>query len=212
VRARPGAFSEKEIALAESFCDQAVIAIENARLFNETQEALEQQTATAEVLQVISASVADTAPVFDKILQSCEKLFDSSQQGIVLITPEGHVALAAHHGSALATLHEIYDGGKVAAEPYVRGILRGEPVHFVDALAPDTHWTVRTVAEQLQLGPYSQVLAPMVWEGQAVGFLYVIRLPATGFRTRKLRCWKRLPTRQSSRSRTHGCSTKPRRR
>ncbi len=80
---------------------QAVIAIENVRLFNETKEALEQQTATAEVLEVISASVADTAPVFDKILESCKKLFDSSEQGIVLVTPEGHVTLAAHHGSAL---------------------------------------------------------------------------------------------------------------
>ncbi len=172
--------------MAESFRDQAVIAIENVRLFNETKEALEQQTATAEVLEVISASVADTAPVFDKILESCKKLFDSSEQGIVLVTPEGHVALAAHHGSALPTLREIFDGAKVPAEPYVQGILRGQPLHFVDTLDPEVHWTVRSVAERLQIGPYSQVLAPMTWEGQAVGFLYVIRKPATGFSNKEI--------------------------
>ena len=100
---RPGATPQGQIDLLKTFADQAVIAIENVRLLNETKAALEQQTATAEVLQVISASVADTAPVFDKILQSCEKLFDSSEQGIVLVTPENTVRLAAHHGPALTT-------------------------------------------------------------------------------------------------------------
>ena len=71
LRAEAGPFSEQEMALARSFCDHAVIAIENTRLFNETQEALERQTATSDVLQVIGGSVADAQPVFEKILDSC---------------------------------------------------------------------------------------------------------------------------------------------
>src|SRR5262245_56103168 len=73
-RAAPGSFSDNEVKLMEAFADQAVIAIENARLFEEVQAALAHQTATADILAVISESPTDVRPVFQAIAERAREL------------------------------------------------------------------------------------------------------------------------------------------
>jgi signal transduction histidine kinase/putative methionine-R-sulfoxide reductase with GAF domain len=184
-RSEPGEFSEKDVALMKTFADQAVIAIQNARLFNETKEALERQTATAEILQVISGSVADSRPVFEKILESCAHLFSSSEQGIVLAGEDGRVHLGAHRGAARPKLEPLFPAARLpgATEAsFERNVL-----HYRDVLAdPEVPSGIRGVAERIGIGTYSQVFVPMLWDGRPIGSLYVIRQPPSGFADKEI--------------------------
>jgi signal transduction histidine kinase len=185
-RASPLAFGDREERLLRTFADQAVIAIQNSRLFNETKEALEQQTATAEVLGVISSSVADTAPVFEKILHSCSHLFESSEQGVVLLGDDGRLHLGAHRGSALERLDAIFPMA-MGDEPVARAMAEQRVLHYPDVLRDAEPGSVsRRVAERLGVGSYTQVFAPMRWEGGGAGYLYVIRSPVTPFSDKEI--------------------------
>ncbi|MEO7150227.1 MAG: GAF domain-containing protein [Burkholderiaceae bacterium] len=184
LRAGTGAFTAKEIALAQTFADQAVIAIENVRLFNETKEALEQQTATAEVLQVISGSMADARPVFDKILESCQRLFESAEMGITLIGDDAQVHLAAHLGLA-APLLEAHYPRPLEQTMWARPPTSVDVLHVHDVFAtPEAPAAMREIAHRV--GNYAIMIAPMLWEGRTIGSIHVTRQPPAPFSPKEI--------------------------
>ncbi|HLX28244.1 MAG TPA: GAF domain-containing protein [Casimicrobiaceae bacterium] len=169
------AFSEREIALLRTFGDQAAIALENVRLFNETREALEQQRAAGEVLAAISSSIADTAPVFERILASCTRLFEGTFVGINLVDDNGLVRIAAYHGPKNDELERIFPFPLDDTSAAGRAIRSGSAVHY-----PDIDDDAEDVPERGRkawrlLGVKAAIGAPMIWEGRGIGVILVGR-------------------------------------
>jgi GAF domain-containing protein len=185
----PAAFDDQQVTLLRTFADQAVIAIENVRLFNETKEALEQQRTSAEVLEAISSSIADTKPVFDKILQSCERLFEGHYVGIGLVRDDGMVHLAAYHGELAEKFEEAFPVPLSNDSATGRAILSRQVVHYPDVLGgADVPLYLRRSAGQINTR--SVIVAPLLWEGRGIGGIFVGRHSVGAFPEKAIRLLK----------------------
>ncbi|MBI2751959.1 MAG: GAF domain-containing protein [Betaproteobacteria bacterium] len=199
--ARPeaGAIPDKLVRLLQTFADQAVIAIENVRLFNETKEALEHQTATAEVLQVISSSVADAKPVFDKILASCRSLFRDSVVTLGLLDDDDMVHLHQEPEMFVHPDDEVRRSTEAvrAAHPrpsresiYGYVAFKRRVMHFPDVQnGPGVPDGLRKTVELVGTN-YSAAYAPLLWEGRGIGTLNVSRFPPAPFSEKEIRLLK----------------------
>src|SRR5262245_3580283 len=170
-RAQPGRFTDSDIALLKTFADQAVIAIENVRLFNETKEALEQQTATSEILRVISSSPTDVQPVFDAICRSAVRLC-GAYGGLITSFDGTLVHLAAVLSSspdADERVRREYPRGPDAAAARDRAILERAVINIPDTDA-DSEYT-RQVAREF--GYRRLLYVPMLRDGQPIGSIGV---------------------------------------
>ena len=196
-RAAPGAYHEKEIELLRSFADQAVIAIENARLFNETKESLEQQTATARILGVMSSSPTDVQPGLDAVAESAARLCETDDAIIRRVEPGGGLRRVAHFGPLPASEKtEVHPGS--AGSVGGRAVLECRAVYVEDT---EVEFRDESYAEARALwalgGKYRTMLAmPLVREGAAIGVILCRRREKRPFTYRQIALLKTLPTRR----------------
>ena len=173
-RNQPTKFTANQISLLETFADQAVIAIENARLFNELEarnkdldETLQQQTATSEVLRIISSSPTDAQPVFDKIADSLLTLFEGFDAGVSLVR-DGMIETVVQKGSTSGAPRPIsrdFIGGRAILDGKV--ICLGD-IELAEEFPESTR--KRLIADT---GRRAMLVAPLLREGEAIGNIAV---------------------------------------
>jgi GAF domain-containing protein len=170
-------FTDHQTALVQTFADQAVIAIENVRLFNETKEALERQTATSEILRVISSSPTDVQPVFEGVLASGVRLCGASFGGVFRFDGE-LIHLVTSHEWPAEQLKAVYrrfpmppGDGSLAA----RAIRDRAVVQTPDYVADSRAGVLPEWVPQGEQRPRSTIAIPMLREGSALGAIVLAR-------------------------------------
>jgi signal transduction histidine kinase len=178
-------FTDKQIDLVSNFAKQAVIAIEYTRLLNELRESLQQQTATADVLKVISRSALDVQKVLDALVESAARLCDAYDAAIFQVFGDG-LRLVAHHGQ-IPTIGPV---GQVVI-PLRRGAIGGRAVidrrtiHVADILAEGDEYPEGR-KRALQLGYRTALAVPLVHAAEAIGNIFIRRAEVRPFTERQI--------------------------
>ena len=183
-------FADAEIALVRSFADQAVIAMENARLLTETREALEQQTATAEVLQVINSAPGDLAPVFDAMLEKAVRLCEADTGHLFRFENGAFFRLASRGVSE--DFDELFPPDRpVPLDPNsgpARMIATRSVVHVLDVREDESYWLHRCRDEvaAVEAGILTVLFVPLIKEGEVVGHFTMHRMEVKPFSDKQI--------------------------
>ncbi|HEX8808980.1 MAG TPA: GAF domain-containing protein, partial [Xanthobacteraceae bacterium] len=195
-RADAGPFPERQIALLQTFADQAVIAIENVRLFDEVQarteelsEALQQQTATADVLKVISGSPGELEPVFQAMLENATRICEA-KFGILYLHEQGALRIVASHNipPAFAAARSRGPFPPAAGGALGQAIKTKQTVQVAD-LAATRAYAERypTVVEAVELGGVRTTVAvPMLKENELIGLIGIFRQEVRPFTDKQI--------------------------
>ena len=180
-------FTEKQVALLTNFAAQAVIAIENARLLSELRESLQEQTAAAEVLQVISSSTGDLEPVFAKMLENAVRICDATF-GNIYRWDGNALSLVATHNTPLAYA-EARRRSPVRPNPnniFGRMVTTKTVVHVFDAAEQREQGNVENVTAVELGGVRTCIAVPMLKENELVGSISLLRQEVLPFTDKQI--------------------------